>query len=98
MTSTFEAFARTTLDYMNNGLAVIASNSGGNIEQVENGISGLLYKVGDPSDLARKIHELTSNRALSLQMGRNGREIFLNKFTQKRYQDHIYKEITSLIH
>src|SRR5574344_327070 len=97
MTSTFEAFARTTLDYMNNGLAVIASNAGGNLEQMKDGVTGLLFEVHNPLDLAEKILFLHENRPLITQMGIEGRNRFLNLFTQSKYQEHIGAVILSFL-
>lgn len=85
MTSTFEAFARSVLDYMNNGLAVIASNAGGNVEQVANGISGLLYTVKEPVSLAKAIAELYDDRSKLKHFAENSRKRYLDNFTQDRY-------------
>lgn len=85
MTSTFEAFSRSVLDYMNNGLAVIASKAGGNIEQVVDGISGILYDVKNPQDLANAILELYSNRSELRMYAMNARKRYLDNFTQDRY-------------
>lgn len=85
MTSTFEAFSRSVLDYMNNGLAVIASRAGGNMEQVVDAITGILYEVKNPQDLANAINALNSNRAKLYELAMNARERYLENFTQDRY-------------
>ena len=85
MTSTFEAFSRSVLDYMNNGLAVIASNSGGNIEQVAEGKSGLLFNVKDPNSLADVIEQLYLNRDFLQELALNSRKRYMENFTQDRY-------------
>ena len=85
MTSTFEAFSRSVLDYMNNGLAVIASRAGGNMEQVVDGISGILYEVKNPHDLANAIMRLNSDRAKLKVLAMNARKCYLENFTQDRY-------------
>lgn len=89
MTSTFEAFARTTLDYMNNGLAVIASDSGGNLEQVVANETGLLFEVKNPQSLADKMEELITHPNLISKLGKAGRGRFKQKFTQDKYQEYI---------
>lgn len=89
MASTFEAFARTTLDYMNNGLAVVASNTGGNLEQVIDGETGLFFNVKNPSSMADKIEYLINNRDVITKMGKAGRKHFLSSFTQEIYQEKI---------
>ena len=85
MTSKFEAFARSVLDYMNNGLAVIASNTGGNVEQVIDGETGLLYQTLSSEDLALKLESLILKPQLAINMGKRGRMRFLKMFTQERY-------------
>lgn len=85
MTSTFEAFSRSVLDYMNNGLAVIASNTGGNVEQVIDNQTGLLYEVKNPNSLANAIEKLYKDRDLLKQFGDKSRLRFLNNFTQEKY-------------
>lgn len=97
MTSKFEAFSRSVLDYMNNGLAVVASDTGGNIEQVVDGKTGFLYKSTSTDDLAAKLEKLIQNPQLILQMGIKGRERFLENFTQVKYQEKAANAILSLI-
>ena len=97
MTSTFEAFARTTLDYMNNALAVIASDSGGNIEQVINNETGLLFEVKNPISLSEKIAFLIKNTDKINEFGNNGRRYFMNNFTQENFQKKAGKLVLSCI-
>lgn len=85
MTSTFEAFSRSVLDYMNNGLAVVASNSGGNVEQVINEETGLLYEVKNPVSLANAIEVLYNDKTKLREFGEKSRLRFLNNFTQEKY-------------
>lgn len=97
MSSTFEAFARSTLDYMNNGLAVIASNTGGNLEQVVDGETGLLYRVHSSDDMADKIEALYNKRTDIKMMGQYGRKHFLKNFTQEKYTYNVGQKILALI-
>jgi len=43
------------------GVPVIASNIGGMVELVRNEIDGLLFRVGDPDDLARQLRRLIAD-------------------------------------
>lgn len=97
MTSTFEAFARTTLDYMNNGLAVVASNTGGNLEQVVDGETGILYDVQNPKKLSMAIKFLYDHPNQIMKFGLNGRKYYLENFTQEIYQRKIGSIILSFI-
>ena len=85
MSSTFEAFARSTLEYMMNGLAVIGSNSGGTKEQIVHGETGYLYKADDAGDLFKYLNDLYHNREKCIEFGRNGRERVVEHFSQERY-------------
>lgn len=85
MTSTFEAFSRSVLDYMNNGLAVVASKAGGNVEQVLDGETGLLYEVKNPESLANAILILNTDRDKLQIFASNSRKRYLDNFTQEKY-------------
>lgn len=50
-----EAFGRVTVEYMLSKVLVIASNSGANLEIIDDNQSGLIYKYNDIADLANKI-------------------------------------------
>lgn len=93
MTSIYEAFSRSVLEYMNNGLVAIASNTGGNIEQIQDGETGLLYSLNHPDTLACAISKLYDDEDLINRLALAGREYFIKHFTQEVY----IKKITSLI-
>lgn len=50
-----EPFGKTQIEAMAAGLLVVSSGSGGASEIVEDGKTGLLFKGGDPRDLAEKL-------------------------------------------
>lgn len=56
-----EAFGRVTIEAMLSNQLVIASNTGGNIELVEDKKTGLLYKENDYINLAEKIEFAINN-------------------------------------
>lgn len=60
-TSKSESIGRTTTEAMKLGIPVILSDIPGHREAVELG-GGLLYSIGDPSDLANKILKLLENK------------------------------------
>ena len=57
MLSNNEAFGRVTVEYMMQGLAVIASDSGANKEIIEDRVSGYIYKLGDDKQLAQYLNQ-----------------------------------------
>ena len=50
-----ELFSLVVLDAMCMGLPIVAAGAGGTLLQIRDDQNGLLYRVGDSSDLARKI-------------------------------------------
>ena len=69
MCSRSEGFGRVTAEYMMAGLPVIASDTGANPELVNEGQTGLFYRWGDTSDLAKKIEMLADDALLCERMG-----------------------------
>ena len=93
MTSIYEAFSRSVLEYMNNGLVAIASNTGGNVEQIQDGETGMLYRLNHPDSLACAISKLYDDKDLINRLACAGRNYFMKNFTQEVY----IKKITNLI-
>jgi glycosyltransferase involved in cell wall biosynthesis len=58
LTSHSETFPIATLEYMALGKAVVASDVGGMREQLDDGLSGLLYRAGDIDALAAALQRL----------------------------------------
>lgn len=75
-----EAFSGVVVESMALGRAVVASAIGGTVEQIEDGKSGLLFRSGDPEDLANKLDTLLSDVNLREKLARNGRTRFLDQF------------------
>ena len=85
-----EGFGRVTVEYMAAGLAVIASDRGANTELIEDGRTGLLYRYGEPGDLAEKIRFLIKNRDTCSRIARAGEVNVKNRFTTERNVKEIY--------
>lgn len=85
MCSRWEAFARVTIEAMLAGKAVIASASGGTIEQIQDGKTGLLYKRGSHLELADKIQYLYENPKARLELGQAAHAWAVGRFAQERY-------------
>ncbi len=69
-----EAFGRVTVEGMLAGMAMIGSNTGGTLELIQNNKNGLLYEMGNPEDLAKKIIELITNRKHMLRIAQNSQQ------------------------
>jgi glycosyltransferase involved in cell wall biosynthesis len=69
-----EPFGRVTIEAMAQGTPVVATNSGGTPEIIEDGVSGLLFPTGDSSALAAHIRTLVSNPDRLAQLGASAKE------------------------
>lgn len=96
MLSTNEGFGRVTIDYMRSGLAVIASDGGGNPELVSHNYTGLIYPTGDITALCDLMEHLVKDNKLRYQISKNAFEFSQTHFksednTKSVYE--IYKEL-----
>jgi len=76
-----EPFGGVTNEAMSLGLPVIATNIGGSLDQVVDGLTGLLVAPGDPAALADAIEKLMSHPELRRQMGAAAVERVRNYFS-----------------
>jgi glycosyltransferase involved in cell wall biosynthesis len=76
-----EPFGLVAVEAMMRGTAVVASASGGLLEIVRHGESGLLVPPSDPAALAEALSLLLQDRSLAERMGRSGREVALTQFS-----------------
>lgn len=90
-----ETFGLVLIEAMAAGIAVVASDSGGPLEIIEDGRSGLLFKTGDSSDLALKLQTLFDPR-LKLSLAKNGQLRALEMFDDKRQFHEVLESLNSL--
>jgi glycosyltransferase involved in cell wall biosynthesis len=77
-----EPFGNVAAESMMRGTTVVASNSGGLAEIVQDGQTGILVPPGDEVTLAEALELLLSNRNLAEQMGRAGRAAALTNLSE----------------
>jgi glycosyltransferase involved in cell wall biosynthesis len=77
----YEGMPMVLLEAMASGKAAIASNLGAMPEFIKDGVNGLIFQPGSPTDLAIKISRLYENPNMALAMGMEGRRIFLQEYT-----------------
>lgn len=102
-----EAFPLTTLEAMQHGLPIVATNVGGISAQVEDGVNGLLIGGGMPvmentfrpcpAEIADALEKLILNPDMRKSMGRAGRKKYEEEFTLERFELKMVKIINSLI-
>ena len=70
-----EGISNTILEAQASGLPVIATRVGGNVELVEEGIAGSLFRQGDDAGLAQALLTYFQNEALLAQRGEARRRV-----------------------
>lgn len=86
-----EPFGIVLLEAMAVGVPVVAVDSGGPAEFIENGRTGRLARSGEPSDLVEALEPLLESSELRRTIGEAGREQYEREFTdvamRKRFFD-----------
>lgn len=91
-----ESFGLAILEAMIGGKAIVASETDGAKELLEDNFSGKLVPVYEPAKLADAVGELLEDENLRMILGGNAREIATGKFSLERMineTENIYKEL-----
>lgn len=91
-----EPFGLVVAEAMMRGTAVVASRSGGITEQVVEGKTGYLVPPGDSLALAGALEQVLADRQHAEDLGAQGRQEALARFTYKRHVDRMLKIIHSI--
>jgi FkbM family methyltransferase len=83
--SRMEAFGRVTLEAMLMEKAVIATNTGGTVEMIFNGKTGLLYNPGNYRQLADQIEKLLDNPNKRINLAHNALQYAKRTFTKGKF-------------
>jgi glycosyltransferase involved in cell wall biosynthesis len=78
------------------GKTVVASRLGAMAELVQDRRTGLLFEAGNSEDLAAKIKWMLENEEACIEMGRNARKVFEEKYTAEKNFEilmKIYKKV-----
>jgi glycosyltransferase involved in cell wall biosynthesis len=92
-----EPFGIVILEGMARGIAVVAVNSGGPAEFVEDGRTGVLARSGRPEDLADALQPLLLSAELREQIGRNGRERYLEEYTTAALRRRFFSSLEEVV-
>ena len=96
LTTNWEGLPISVIEALSYGLPVVASDVSGVREEVIDEHNGLLTPRGDVQAVTVALARLIDDRKILDSMGRNSRELFLQKFTQAAmYQKtkHVYKKV-----
>lgn len=80
----FETFCIVVAEAFACGKPVVASRLGALAELIEDGKTGLLFEPGNPEDLASKMKWMAENGDACVEMGRNARRVFEEKYTAEK--------------
>jgi glycosyltransferase involved in cell wall biosynthesis len=76
-----EGFSNALVEAMASGLAIVATDVGGNAEAIEQGVNGILVPSEDVEGLAAAILQLLSDPSQAQAMRRSARETAMRQFT-----------------
>jgi len=89
--SKHESFGKVLVEAMAAGLPIVATATTGSKEIIVDGKNGFLVLIGDEQALAKKILYLLNNPDKAKEIGRAGREIAKEKFSQEKIIGKIIK-------
>jgi glycosyltransferase involved in cell wall biosynthesis len=89
-----ESFGIAAVEAMQFSLPVVATSWRGVPSVVADVESGILVPVRDPERLERALWELVEDPERRSEMGRRGRELYLERFTEERFR----REMESVLH
>lgn len=84
-----ESFSLTVLEFMSQGVPVVASGAGGPSEIITDGTDSLLVPPSDKQALADAIRRLAADAALRERMGRAAKATFDTRFAYNRFYNRI---------
>lgn len=94
--SRMEGLGRTCVESMLMKKPVIGTNSGGILELIEDGNTGLLYPPGDYLKLADQIEKLMNDAELRERLAVQGQRFALETFSVEKYGGHFNQIIREL--
>jgi len=92
-----EPFGRVTVEAMTEGRAVIATNHGGTVELVQDGVTGVLVPPSDPRSLAAAIELLLADQPLREKIGRAAASYARENFAMPGYESEMRNVINELV-
>jgi glycosyltransferase involved in cell wall biosynthesis len=89
MPSYWEGFPRSLVESMACGRPAIATGVGEVPYMLKNGDTGFLVSPGDVGAIAECMKKCLENREMVSEMGKNARDVVINKYTIEAHVDRI---------
>lgn len=90
-----ETFGLVVIEAMSNGICMCATNCGGPLEIIEDGVDGILFERNN-DDLANKIKFLYENREIKEGLALAGKKKAHEKFDKNKQLQKLYKVIREI--
>jgi glycosyltransferase involved in cell wall biosynthesis len=81
--SVFEALGLSLVEAAASGLAAVGSRTGGIVDVIEDGVSGLLFAPGDARDLAARLETIVDDPAARRGLGLRARAVAVERFEER---------------
>ena len=94
----YETFGKSILESYAQARAVIASDLGSRRELVRHGETGMLYRAGDPAQLAAAMKYLSARPELSREMGNAALKLVRTRYSPERHGNALIGIYESLRH
>jgi glycosyltransferase involved in cell wall biosynthesis len=91
-----EPFGIVLLEAMAAAVAVLAVASGGPLDIVDSGRTGILARSGDPADLADALEPLLGSPELRRRLGEAGRERFMRDYTEQAVRKRFFTALENI--
>ena len=91
-----DPYPNVVIEAMLAGKPVIASNTGGPVEMIENYKTGILIPPKDPAILGEKICQLLENRKMRMALGREAKKVAFERYSIENHVrriEAIYEEV-----
>jgi len=93
-----ECFPLVNLEAMCYMLPIISTNVGGILDEVVDGINGIIVPPKNAQALAGALEKLIINESLRREMGAHGRELLEQNFTQEIFEQNLCDILNKCIH
>lgn len=92
-----DTFGLVLAEALSMGVAVVGTNNSGAADVIEHGVSGLLVRPGDPTDLANALTRLFRNREMVERLATDGRKIATERFSEETHDNQLIEAFNRLL-